>query len=802
MSRRLLVTVCAAVEPFYLDELQHFLSLRDNSDSPISDCDKQPSRDTIVECGANLIVIDYDDDLVLPIHHSVIQHVTPGESRDTAEQKIGRLCLLYIESLGAIQKVKLARRPVARVPILPGLPLAVHKFLGSRSMIQGTLDVKSYATPPVRLPAAGHRSFLDYAQRAWLQSNRSIDVGCSHWAKFRSMALNPLTGVECPWPTQDSSWISHISGLFTWAVTQLHLPLLHVALEEGKSRRAKSAKLDLWRLPLTVEDMGSALHLAAKIGNEPVFSALYNNKYIMEKDLAGDTSLHVAAFHGHSSIVGMIIDRIEEHEPRKLSQFGVNARSQNLLHAAIWSKSVSCIRKIFESFPGARVMATCADSDGVFPLQLAARTGDVAFFKSSVVLHSGVDTSTENGRHLLTSCIRDIVQLRCYGSFYVLLEQYNHGEDLRICLEELLGGVDHTSAVKLIDELWATYALAIVSACCTLPRKRLPLIKHVLDKVLLDSICPRGIDAENMLRLAFECGHHEYFCLLAIRNPQTFLNAILQEMAALRFVALDIQRAEWRPGHSAKSASIMVREAFYQECSARELMELRPMLSLLGLICGLDVPELCTNDISPNICHSSGFSDAFHATIVVTQKIPLACYADLATETWNVSHGGCENPDSILVEKLLSLAADFDGNFTCALDEDVFLWLTTTQDDGERVMMALGNSHIDPNIRCDAGTTPLWQACLRGHLHHLPLLLAKGANPSLPNCSQFPRHPDSRHADVIVKSGSKPIDLVMRYHADHRKFKEAVTLLERAEAENSWSRTRAASLTSQQRRAK
>lgn len=86
------------------------------------------------------------------------------------------------------------------------------------------------------------------------------------------------------------------------------------------------------------------------------------------------------------------------------------------------------------------------------------------------------------------------------------------------------------------------------------------------------------------------------------------------------------------------------------------------------------------------------------------------------------------------------------------------------------------------NQACAAGTTPLWQACSRGHFQHLQPLIAKGADVNAVNKTDFRRHSDSSSTDIVVKRGSTPLELVVRYHARRSGFEEAQALLLQAGA--------------------
>lgn len=683
----MLISVCAAVEPFHLDELQHYVSLLEDPDSLISYPERQPSRDTVIECGANLIVVDHADDLVLPIHHSVIQHVIPGQEREDAERDIGRQCLLYLGSMGTIQNAKLAQRPVARIPVLPGLPSFLHKLLGDRSVVSGTLAIDFTTRRPVQSPVPGQRTFLNCAQRAWLQSNRSIHSRCKDWDHFCSMAISPSNGAECPWPVQASSWTSHISGLFTWAVTQSHLPLLEVALKEEKSRRARAAKLNLLELPLTVEKLGSALHLAASIGHKPVFDAICHTEFIMNQDLAGNTPLHIAAFKGHYAIVKTIMDQWLAIEPKLRKPFTSNARSESILHSAVVGKNIDCIRYIVDRYPDAGRAAESPNADGLFPLQIAARCGDAAFFNSAArYLPSG----GLKYREILSLCTQDIVRRGGLSMFGTDLTQYN-ASDGYVCLKYSFSNADETTAMVFATDFWESRRSAVLSACVYVRNEKLRLSKLVFSwlPTYPEYLWPNAID-EGLL-LSFACGEYEYFCDLVLRKQEYLLNAIRSRDSDLRYASWAIKR-EMNSTDTAIAASIFLNEERTLRTCLDDIGK-HALLMLLNCICNLHIPELDLlyhnwQDHFSVPCMSA----ALHAIVAMTQQLPKGFTTWYKGQIQNINRTVRKND---FYTMMYDFASDFEGDFTSEQTgrntsvHSVYIWLAATQDHDSTLTDAL-----------------------------------------------------------------------------------------------------------------
>ncbi|PSK46104.1 hypothetical protein B9Z65_5072 [Elsinoe australis] len=149
---------------------------------------------------------------------------------------------------------------------------------------------------------------------------------------------------------------------------------------------------------------------------------------------------------------------------------------------------------------------------------------------------------------------------------------------------------------------------------------------------------------------------------------------------------------------------------------------------------------------------------------------------------------------------MYDFASDFEGDIISEQTRrktsvhSVYVWLAATQDHSSTLTDALEFDNfaldrsglygavLDVDQACAAGTTPLWQACLRGHFQHLQPLIAKGADVNAFNYKDFRRHSDNSSLDIVVRRGSTPLGLVERYHARRSGFEEAQALLLQAGA--------------------
>ena len=347
---KILRWVCAAVEPFKIDQLREALAI-----DPKTGClcrDELPSAQEVLKCCSNLITQNNNDQVLLA-HHSVRQFLesqpadaqllSNGFERNTAELELGQLCVTHLTS----SDYSLALQPsnAGRGSTMQFSSTAVEII---------TEPVQSWMRPffpkprpvqislPPRISRAPHAtevpSFFSLAKEQWAFLTHSIDKGSDCWPNFRTLALEPNFSWRWhPWEPIGQSLQSHYCGLLGWATAKQHLPLLHALLTSQEVR----ANMEIFNLPLYHHGNLPVLHLASRTGNIRAVELLLplcdpkktdNNRRTAlhhaadigctdtavqlvkrrvskdVKDENGDTALEIAARNGHQDVVRFLVE--------------------------------------------------------------------------------------------------------------------------------------------------------------------------------------------------------------------------------------------------------------------------------------------------------------------------------------------------------------------------------------------------------------------------------------------------------------------------------------------------------------
>ncbi|KAF2150346.1 ankyrin [Myriangium duriaei CBS 260.36] len=429
--------VCSAVEPFNINELCAMLTLSMKA-AQQNGClvfkRAEPLPEVLIrDCGVHLVAVD-ECGLVLPVHHSVQQHVFPkkfvpyGEDsalqwqRIVAELNIGMICMLLIQQ-HLDQALVRRRSKYNNLSVMHFQPLTVFNHISS---IFGDRDQPKQIPGPSLFTSSAAESMrsqvlLAYAQRSWIQSNRQIGrivhfsltkALPSSWPLFMKLTSEQHENVSFPWPRFETN---HLHGLFVWAVTHNHVPLIDVLKQPCCSETVK--KLDLFNKPLLPPNQGFALHHAAQSGDERFFRVLWTVVDIWKADLDGNTALHIGARTGNGFATRSY--RLIESFPNKIGSVSLrksktqiferssatpltNSALQNPLHMAVMGGRVDCVRdaiglaialmgvmltEVTETtrpafLHGEHLWIYHTDVDGNMPLDYAIMTGSVKFLES------------------------------------------------------------------------------------------------------------------------------------------------------------------------------------------------------------------------------------------------------------------------------------------------------------------------------------------------------------------------------------------------------------------------------------
>ncbi|KAF8023816.1 hypothetical protein BT93_F1102 [Corymbia citriodora subsp. variegata] len=128
----------------------------------------------------------------------------------------------------------------------------------------------------------------------------------------------------------------------------------------------------------------TALHVAARFGQRPVFGEIYSRckSLLMQPNSEGDTPLHVASGAGHLSVVKFLVTEITSTSPQLDIESGCNLnlemlrrgnrRNNTALHEAIRNGHSQVVRLLIKADSH---LVLCENSAGESPLYLATRGG-------------------------------------------------------------------------------------------------------------------------------------------------------------------------------------------------------------------------------------------------------------------------------------------------------------------------------------------------------------------------------------------------------------------------------------------
>lgn len=403
---KVLKWVSFAKRPLHIEELREAVAFR--STDTKWDADKKPQRDFIVGCCANLIVLDPIDNCVRFAHSSVKQYLeedgkrifeersVPGYStEESGDLECGEYCITYLSfsdfslQLSKISPKKTAVAIPSPYSVVQSMPSSgLYKLFFRKP--QDKKNSISVSMPTPAAPSRAHYRFLDYAIENWALHTKSIRYESSRWENFMQLAVQfNATWNFHPWASGGRSKISHLHGLFGWAVKERHRPLLSLLAERHRPplpllADVKSSLHLFCDLPVVDEGL-PALHIASKLGYEDIIQILLNFCDVNKVDKDGCTPLHHAASKGHTDIVRLF-----------LQQKGIKCDVKSTSHCTpLWLAASHGHHDIISLLIERRAEIESEDNlHGQTPLWVALENED--YFTANLLLEKGAQINRPN----------------------------------------------------------------------------------------------------------------------------------------------------------------------------------------------------------------------------------------------------------------------------------------------------------------------------------------------------------------------------------------------------------------------
>jgi ankyrin repeat protein len=429
---KLLIWVCTAPKPLDIDALRELLAI--DMETGLVSIDKMPAAELLLQSGVGLVALDFDEQLVLPVHSTarkfVFSELARGHFHSTSisaasseswplhveasrwseanfRSALGSLCLFHIKQRTTRDLAPSSEPTKMRVP-QPEMPKIWRQFIPARFDSKAA-DV-SIKSSPFRLNTkqASVSQFLRYAIENWLLCNKSLasDDGDFPWMQqqetnntgyktsnklFESIAKerNDSYGVH-PWPSIPGSPNSHFSNMFAYAVANDHVPLLKVVKKNHHSLPKRA-----FDLPLALHGQMLAVHVAARKGFNSVLSELIE---ICNMDAVcittGKHALHFAAEAGS----GGCLEILSQDRRRDL-----DARDKNG-HTPLFAAALVGQDEVVDFLQATgKVEVDAKDQDGLTPLWWASKHGHDKVVE--VLLETGrveIEVQDEDGRSPLS----------------------------------------------------------------------------------------------------------------------------------------------------------------------------------------------------------------------------------------------------------------------------------------------------------------------------------------------------------------------------------------------------------------
>ncbi|KAL2025831.1 hypothetical protein VTO58DRAFT_103014 [Aureobasidium pullulans] len=332
---RVLRYVYEAKNPLTVDALGEALAT-----DPISGemrSNQIPPYRFIVECGANLIVFDEVERLVVPAHHSVRSFLDGSQAKvlkdlrfriwDDAEVKLGEMCIAHLcwHMNLAIEEGNNTSRQIEvttiRMPSIPRMsrwapPYNVISYMKRPSLIcekKHTTSARAQDKPvlittivPMPKQSIIIGSFQQYAASNWLTLSDPSSHPSMLWNQFWKLVPKQPKGHQIgPW-VNSSARIAKIADIIWWAIDNMHDQLFALGMNQ-LSVLDSIDRPDFYSALPDYEGL-LPLHLAAKRGSLVILERILKLYKTDPVDpTTGWNALQYAADQGHADNISFIL---------------------------------------------------------------------------------------------------------------------------------------------------------------------------------------------------------------------------------------------------------------------------------------------------------------------------------------------------------------------------------------------------------------------------------------------------------------------------------------------------------------
>jgi ankyrin repeat protein len=333
-SLRVLRYVYEAKSPLSIDALGEALAT--DPDTGELQYAHIPAHTAIIRSGANLIIFDEVERLVVPAHHSVRKFLNNSKAPileelglpvlDDAVLNLGEMCIAHLIWHTSDHGAKKARPAETSDTIQVHLPSVenMSKWIQPPDSMLSRLmspwlpkrkDNSPFSTTgkqaPVNLTLRASRTkalrlygpLYHYARENWIVLSYGIVADSTTWWQFRRLVELDLDDSQNEYKRGDSTmfpWksdsLNPLRGkILGWAICEGHLRLLELGIELQRD------------MSMPLDDYGGLvpLHLAATRGRVDVFDKVNRMKTVRSLyrcPKTGRTALHHASEHGHAEV--------------------------------------------------------------------------------------------------------------------------------------------------------------------------------------------------------------------------------------------------------------------------------------------------------------------------------------------------------------------------------------------------------------------------------------------------------------------------------------------------------------------